>query len=142
MNYVTTFLATLYMKSHQQYIPPYFEKIKLHTTIQTMLKQGYSHPPPLPKKINKKIHIIFLYHRPLPFFASQHKTRWIMSMDNVDLNICFLGTSHSIVTLDISLPTVNQSGPGMNSTINHRFYRALGRLHGPWCEQLLNKDVN
>jgi hypothetical protein len=23
----------------------------------------------------------------------------------------------------------------MSPTTNHKFYRALGRLHGPWCKQ-------
>ena len=32
---------------------------------------------------------------------------------------------------------VNRSGPEANSTANHRFYRAMGRLHGPWCQRPL-----
>jgi hypothetical protein len=31
---------------------------------------------------------------------------------------------------------VNQSCPGTSSTTNHIFYRALVRLHGPWCKYL------
>ena len=42
---------------------------------------------------------------------------------------------------------VNQSGPRTSSTTDHKFYRALGQLHGPWCKQplsvrsLLQKNV-
>ena len=28
---------------------------------------------------------------------------------------------------------VNRSGPKTSSTTNHKFYRALGQLQGPWC---------
>ena len=32
---------------------------------------------------------------------------------------------------------VNGRGPMTSSTTNHEFYRALGRLHGPWCKRSL-----
>ena len=35
---------------------------------------------------------------------------------------------------------VNRSGPEANSTANHRFYRAMGRLHGPWCQRPLLEE--
>ena len=38
---------------------------------------------------------------------------------------------------DIFFLGVNRSGPGTSSTTNHKFYRALGRLHGPRCKQPL-----
>jgi hypothetical protein len=34
---------------------------------------------------------------------------------------------------------VNQSGCRTSSTTNHRFYRALRQLHGPWCKPPLSK---
>jgi hypothetical protein len=36
---------------------------------------------------------------------------------------------------------VNQSDHGMSSTSNYRFYKALKRLHGPWCKQPLKGIV-
>ena len=33
--------------------------------------------------------------------------------------------------------SVNQNDPGMSLTTNHKFYKALGQLHGPWCKQPL-----
>ena len=39
---------------------------------------------------------------------------------------------------DIVFLGVNRSGLGTSSTGNHIFYRALGRLHGPWCKQPLS----
>ena len=33
---------------------------------------------------------------------------------------------------DILFLGVNQSGHGTNSPTNHKFYKALGQLHGPW----------
>jgi hypothetical protein len=35
----------------------------------------------------------------LPLEVSHRKIRWAMSMDNVGLEICLLGTSNSMVTL-------------------------------------------
>ena len=57
---------------------------------------------------------------------------------NVGLQICRLENSNSMVTLTCFSLGVNQSGPGTSSTANHRFYKALGRLHDPWCKQPLN----
>ena len=61
------------------------------------------------------------------------KTRrpWSMSFEDLELH------GHS----DILYLRVNRNGPGTSSTTNHIFYRALGRLHGPWCKQpLLESD--
>ena len=69
------------------------------------------------------------------FCHSHRKTRWTMWVDNVDLEIYLLGTSNSMVTLTFFSLGVNQSGLGTRSTTNHKFYRALGRFHGPWCKQ-------
>ena len=33
---------------------------------------------------------------------------------------------------------VNRSGPRTTSTTNHKFYKSVGRLHDPWCKQLLS----
>ena len=37
---------------------------------------------------------------------------------------------------------VIRSEPGTSSTTNHKFYRALGRPHGPWCQQALRGMLN
>ena len=37
---------------------------------------------------------------------------------------------------------VNQSKPEASLTTNHKFYRALGILRGPWCKQPLMTQVN
>jgi hypothetical protein len=67
------------------------------------------------------------------FYLSHCKTCRIMSVDNACLQTCLLVTSNFIITLTFSSFDVNRSGPGTSSTTNHKFYRALGRLHGPWC---------
>ena len=61
-----------------------------------------------------------------------------MSLDNVGFNICLLETSNSMIILTFFSLGVNQSDPRTSSTTNCRFYRALGRLHGPQCKQPLN----
>ena len=71
------------------------------------------------------------------FYLSHCKARWTMSVDNVGLQTCLLGTSNSMVTLTIFLG-VNQTDPRTSSTSNHKFYRAWERLHGPWCKQPIN----
>ena len=75
------------------------------------------------------------------FFLLQHsfaspitKPRWTMSMDKVGLKICPLGTSNAMVTLPL-FPWCKPKWSQDNSTSNHKFYRALGQLHGPWCKQ-------
>ena len=73
------------------------------------------------------------------YCISHHKTHWTMLVDNVGLKICLLGTSNSMVTLTFSLG-VNRSDPETNSTTNHIFYKALGRLHGPQCQQPLRNQ--
>jgi hypothetical protein len=50
-----------------------------------------------------------------------------------------LGTSNSVVTMTFFSVGVNRSDPEMSSTTNNRFHRALGRLHGPWCNQPLTQ---
>ena len=49
-----------------------------------------------------------------------------MSMNNVGLKICLLGTSNSMVTLTFIFLGVNRSGPAMSSIANHKFHMALG----------------
>jgi hypothetical protein len=70
------------------------------------------------------------------FCLSHHKTHWTMLVNNADLAICLLETLNFMITLTFSLG-VNRSGPGTSSTTNHKFYKALGWLHGPWCKQPL-----
>ena len=102
----------------------------------------------LPKKKFHYKYIIatFLYHALPPclilfehlFGLSHRKTCWTMSMDNVGLKICLLGASNSIWgSLRHFFLGVNWSGRGMSSTTNHKFYKASGQLHGPWCKQPL-----
>ena len=67
------------------------------------------------------------------FYLSHRKTYWTMSMDNVGLKICLLGTSYFMITLG-----VNQSDPKTSVTTNHKFYKTLGQLHGPWCKKPLS----
>ena len=97
----------------------------------------------------QKKHSLKIYYtnisRPLPFFLLEHlfwlshrRTRWTVLVDNVGLKICRLGTSNSMVALTKkSSLGVIQSGPGMSSTTNHKFYMAFGRLAGLWCKQPL-----
>ena len=59
-------------------------------------------------------------------------------MDNASVKICLMGISSSMVTMTFPI-SVNQNGPDTSSTTNHRFYRALGRIHGPWCKQTLTQ---
>ena len=68
---------------------------------------------------------------------SYRKTFWTMSVDNVGLKLRQLRTSNFVVTL-IFPPSVNRSSPGTRSTTNHKFYRALERLRGPWCKRPLD----
>ena len=67
------------------------------------------------------------------FCLSHCKTRCIMSVDNVDLEICPLETSNSTITVTFFLG-VNRKGHTTTSTTNYKFYRVLERLHGPWCK--------
>ena len=68
------------------------------------------------------------------FCLSHRKIHWIMSVDNVSLELCLLRTLNSMITLTIFFLGVNRCGPGTRSTTNHKFYKALGQLHGPWCK--------
>jgi hypothetical protein len=74
------------------------------------------------------------------FCLSHRNTHWIMSVDNVGLQLCLLGTSNSMVTLTFS-HDVKRNGYRTSSTTNHKFNKALGQLHGPWCEQPLSVEV-
>jgi hypothetical protein len=65
------------------------------------------------------------------FCLSRCKTNWTMSVDNLGLEICPLGTSNSMVNSYIFF------FPWRSLTSNRNFYRALKRLHGPWCKQPL-----
>ena len=58
-----------------------------------------------------------------------------MSMDNVGIEYMPFGDLKLHGHSDIFLLAVNQSHPRTSSIANHRFYRALGRLHGLWCKQ-------
>ena len=97
----------------------------------------------------KKIKIItsLLCHGPLPFFyqstsfVSLHcKTRGTMLTDNASLKTYRLATSNSTVTLTF-FPWCKWSRPGTSSTTNHKFYRAVVQLHGPWCEQPATRRI-
>ena len=74
------------------------------------------------------------------FCLSRRKTPWTMSVDNVGLKICLLGTSNFMAHRHFFLG-VNQSGARTSSTTNHRFYEGLGQLHGPWCKQPHNEGM-
>jgi hypothetical protein len=84
-------------------------------------------------------HAPALCYQTTSFASPQRKTRWTMSVDNVGLKICLLETLDFMVTLTfIVFLDVIQNGPKTSSTTNHEFYRALGRLHGPWCKRSLS----
>ena len=61
-----------------------------------------------------------------------------MSVNNVGLEICLLGTSNSVVTLTIFFLGVNWSVPGRSSTTNHIFYKGLGTTSWSRCRQPLS----
>ena len=62
-----------------------------------------------------------------------------MLVDSVGRKIRLWGTSNCMVTLIfLFFLGVNRSGPKTSSIANHKFYKALGRLHGHWCKQPLN----
>ena len=71
---------------------------------------------------------IFLYYGPLhfptraPLLPSHRKTSWTMSVHNVGLIICLLGTSNSMVSLT-DFPWLKRKWS------RDVFYMALGRLH-------------
>jgi len=70
------------------------------------------------------------------FYLSHRKICWTMSVDIVGLKNVFWGfrTPWSLSHVFLG---VNQHGPMTNSTTNHIFYKAMGRLHGPWFHLLL-----
>ena len=96
------------------------------------------------KIISNKLFYISL-HGPVPFlleplFCLSHcKTCWTMSLDNIGFKCVFWGpwTPWSLWHFFLG---VNRSGPKMNSTTNHKNYRALGRLHGSRCKQPLQHE--
>ena len=71
---------------------------------------------------------------PLPehlFCLSHRKTRWTMSMDNVGLETCLLGTSNSMATL-IFLPCCKtQMVPG-------RIQQPATDFTGPWDDFMVH----
>ena len=92
--------------------------------------------------------LVFIFSSPIPFIKkyfnnisppwalsfflfclSLHKTRWTMSMVNVGL--IFILRPWTPWSLWHFFRRVNQSGPGTNSTTNHKIYKAFGWLHGP-----------
>ena len=60
------------------------------------------------------------------------------AMNILGRKACLLGTSKLPYPLCHYFLGVNQNGPKTNSTTNHKFYEALGRLHGPWFIQPLS----
>jgi hypothetical protein len=59
-------------------------------------------------------------------------------MDDVGLKNCILGTSSSMITLTYFFPWCQtEVVPERVHTTNHKVYKALGRLHGPWCKHLV-----
>ena len=75
----------------------------------------------------------FLYHGALVFFLlehlfylSDHKTRWTMSVENLDLEICLLGTLNFMITLAKKISWCKPKWSRMSSSTNHMFYKALG----------------
>ena len=58
------------------------------------------------------------------------ETHWTISMDDACFKICILGTLNSMVTMTFFFG-VHWNGHRSNSIANHKFYKALGRLHGP-----------
>ena len=94
-----------------------------------------------PQKFHLNIFIAsFLYHEPLPFSTRAPLLplpRWTMSVDDVGLITCLLGTLNSMVTLTLYLwYKLNSSWDELIA--NCRFYKTLGQLHGPWCKQLVS----
>jgi hypothetical protein len=57
----------------------------------------------------------------------------IMLVDNAGLKICLLGTLNVMVTLTL-FPWCKLKWSQDDSTSNHKVYRSLGQLHGPWCK--------
>ena len=74
------------------------------------------------------------------FCLSHRKTHWIMSVDNVGLKICILGTSNSMVTL-IFFPWCKLKWSRNELNNQSQILQGLGRLHGPWCKQPLSVGV-
>ena len=78
------------------------------------------------------IHIILLINHTT--FHSYQDKYWIIDSLIVYLKYVLWGpqTSWSLCSFFLG---VNQSGPRTSLTSNHRFYKTLERLHGPWCKQ-------
>ena len=70
------------------------------------------------------------------FCLSYCITYWTMSMDNVGLTICLLGTSKSMVTLTF-WPWCKPKWSQDVFTNQLQILQGLGRLHGPWYKQPL-----
>ena len=66
------------------------------------------------------------------FCLSHRKACWTMSMDNVGLEICLMGTSNSMVTL----PFFPWCRPKWSrDEFNNQSH--ILQCHGPWCKQPL-----
>ena len=76
-----------------------------------------------------------------PFCLSHRKTHWTMTLDNLGLQTCLLGTSNFTLTMTFFSSVQTEVVSWSVSTANHSFYRALGRLHNPWCNQPLTRFV-
>ena len=76
-----------------------------------------------------------------PFCLSHRKTHWTMTLDNLGLQTCLLGTSNFTLTMTFFSSVQTEVVSWSVSIANHSFYRALGRLHNPWCNQPLTRFV-
>ena len=90
-----------------------------------------------PKKFY--LHQSLLYHSST-FFLLEHlfclshrKTRWIMSIANVGLKICLLGTSNSTITLTF-FPWCKPKWSQDEFNSQSQILQGMGQLHGPWCK--------
>ena len=76
--------------------------------------------------------VLFVFPTIAHLFCPFHcKTRWTMSADNISLQT-YLSRDLKLTyrSRHVSLGE-NWSGPETSSTTNHKFHRALGRLHTP-----------
>ena len=64
------------------------------------------------------------------FCLSHCKTYWTMSVDNVSLKICLLGTSNSMIPLTF-FPRCKPKWSGDKFNNQSHALQVLGRLHGP-----------
>ena len=72
---------------------------------------------------------------PYCLFCLPHR-RWTMlvALEHKPQNMSFGDLELHDHSAHVSLG-INRSGPGTNSTTNHKFHMALRQLHGPRCQQ-------